>query len=153
MTNVDLSPQSIWAALGILCFIIEMVAPAFVMLFVGFGALVVASVLIFYPELGLVVQILLFASSTGISFLLLRPMLLRRFKGQQEKSAYSEYIGELATVVRAGNGQGSARGLVRVQFRGTEWDARPAREDLPLVAGQTVKIVRMDGTVAIVDLL
>lgn len=149
LANLDLSPQAIWAAIGILCFILEMVVPAFIMLFVGFGAMATATVLVFLPELSLMAQLLLFAGATVASFLLIRPILLKRYRAKQQRGTYAEYEGELATVVRAGN----EHGLVRVQFRGTEWDARPDRNDLLLVAGQTVKIVRMDGTVAVVDLL
>ncbi len=149
LANLDLSAQNIWAAIGIVCFIVEMVAPAFVMLFAGIGALAVAALLVFFPELGLVVQLLVFSGATGASLLLLRPTLLKRYQATQDKGSYSEYEGELATVVQ----ELRSNGMLRVRFRGTEWDARASSEAPVLVAGQTVRVIRMDGTVAVVDVL
>lgn len=142
----SISPQSVWAGLAILLVFIELLAPAFLFIFLAFGALLTAGLLIFFPGIGLGWQLLVFSGGSLLVLGLFRKRMLRKFQPEKNKQPYHDYEGitgrlEEATTEHHG----------RVYMRGSSFVARTEKHAPPLVPGQTVKVVRMEGTIAIVS--
>lgn len=131
-----LSPELIWFLVGLICLIAEFAAPGVVIIFFGFGAWVVA-LLVYFVEIRLFLQLILFTGVSVASLILLRRRLNPDTPDVPEGA--DDFIGRVAVVTEtvAKNRPG------RVKFKGSTWMAR-TRSDVPLARDQQVRIVNKE---------
>ncbi len=133
-----------WAILGILLVISELVFPAFVLVWFGLGALLVASALALLPELGLVPQLLIWiAASTAFVLLWFKV-----FKPHQHKiligRASAQAIGEVGLLVN--DVDKFQKGQVRFQTPLIGADVWDCVADEPIKAGSRVRVLSVEGS-------
>lgn len=140
-----MTPAQIWAILGLLFLIAELVSIGFVFAFLGVGALATAllSWLGITPDTS--TQLLSFSVITLITLVAGRKPLRRWFESRTKKQEYVEYVGDRANVTQTI----PAHGEGRIFYRGTEWIAVSETEE-SILAGKQVVISRMDGIRAVV---
>ena len=125
----------IWLGVGVAFIIAEMMAPAFILVFFGVGALIAGATAFFGSTLQM--QIIIFGVSSLALILLLRKFMATVFRGSSiDDSSEGEdpAIGALAEVVETI----TPPHLGRIKFRGTFWTAASTQEIEP---GATVRIV------------
>lgn len=135
-----------WLGAALLLGLVEISSLNFVFVMLTIGALGAAGVALLGGSF--VVQVLVFA---GISLLLLvvvRPIALRRLKTTApttltNAAAYLGRRGEVLSTTTA------REGLVKVI--GEEWSARSDNSNRTFEPGEIVRVVRIEGAVAIVD--
>lgn len=133
-----LSYGVIWAILGIVLIIAELMTMSFVLIFFGLGALLTS----FFAWLGIApdlkTQLLVFSVSSLAMLLMLRTFAKNRFFRKAEIS--QEFIGEKVKVTRAisANNEGS------VYYRGSEWIAVSDSPE-PIPRGSMVEITGTEG--------
>ena len=128
-----------WAAVALLLFAAETLAPGIFMLWLGFAATAVFLVVLAWPELSLLAQVALFVTLSFISILVYRQW----FRGHERTSDQpmlnrraEQLIGRVVPLESAiVNGSG------RVQIADAYWDV--SGPDLP--TGSIVRIVAVDG--------
>ncbi|MFC5409065.1 NfeD family protein [Larkinella bovis] len=135
----------IWAILGLLFLVAELVSISFVFAFLGVGALTTALCTWMGLTPDISAQLLCFSVVTIITLVAGRKPLRRWFESRTKKQEYREYVGDRATVVQTI----PAHGEGRIFYRGTEWIA-VSDTDESILAGKPVVIKRMDGIRAIV---
>ena len=133
-----LSYSVIWAILGIILIVAELMTMAFVLVFFGLGSLLTA----FLTWLGITPdftsQLLVFAISSSVMLLVLRTFAKKQFFRKSEVS--QEFIGQKVKVVRAI----SADSEGTVSYRGSEWIAfSDSKEVIP--AGAIAEIIGTEG--------
>ena len=138
---MEWKPEYIWCILGIVMLLAEFANPGFVIMFFGIGALLVAVVL-FFVNLSLNLQIILFLVFSLLSLILLRKWIKSVFKGVD--SAKNRMPANIDTFVgqRAVTDGDIVPGSVgKVEFHGTVWNA-VSNEKIP--SGTTVIIEKQD---------
>lgn len=142
MKGID--PAWLWLIGGIVLLAAEIVAPGFFLVFIG-GAAIAAGLFTLLFGLGTAAQLALFAL-----YAVLAVMVGRRFYANRAydhdharlNDPAGRLIGKVVTVVSdIGDNQG------RVRVGDGEWSARGG----PAVAGETVKITRVDGNCLVVE--
>jgi membrane protein implicated in regulation of membrane protease activity len=125
----------IWAAIGLVLIITELVVPTFFIIFLGIGALVVAVTTFLGLSNGLNTQLLIFALSSILLMLLLRGRLKKRISAKEMEP---EYMGKLATVTETimPGREG------KVSYRGSVWTAVA---DSEIQKDSTVTIIGREG--------
>lgn len=141
---MELTSIEIWAIVGVLLLIVEIIAVSFFTMFLGIGALAVA--LLSWMGLidGLTAQLIVFIVVSVASLLIFRNKLKSSFDKKSE--GYNEFSGERVKVVETilPNQEG------KVFFRGANWIAYShATEDLP--KGSQVTIKKADGIRLLVE--
>ncbi|HBG46997.1 MAG TPA: NfeD family protein [Deltaproteobacteria bacterium] len=133
-----LSYSIVWAILGIILIVAELMTMAFVLAFFGLGALLTA----FLTWLGIIPgftsQLLVFSISSLGMLLMLRTFAKKQFFRKSEMS--QEFIGQKVKVTKAipVNGEGA------VSYRGSEWIAfSDSKEVIP--AGAMAEIIGTEG--------
>jgi len=136
----------IWLLITLMAFILEIFIPSFVLFNFGIGALCgsLAAILNLSPEW----QIFFFSLGTLISFILVRPVMLRfAYKHSTEyKSNVDAMIGRTAQVSEEINNEYN-RGLVTLD--GDIWQARSHNNQL-ISIGSLVEIIQVNSTILIV---
>jgi len=137
-------PQ-LWAVLGLLFLIAELLSISFVFVFLGVGALVTAltSWLGITPAVN--AQLLCFSLVTVGSLALFRRSLRTWFRQRSQQGGFDEHTGQRVTVSQTIPSQGEGR----VTYRGSEWIAI-SETGLPIAAGHAVTIQRLDGIKVVV---
>jgi membrane protein implicated in regulation of membrane protease activity len=130
---------AIWITVAIVAALIEVSIPHFGIIFVTVGAL--AAALAAYLAFGLPVQIILFIIVVAISFLLLRPMVLKNMGAAGVPGRTEALIGREGVVTHDIE---TTLGAGRVNVEGQDWAARAAT---PIAAGTRIKVVGADGIV------
>jgi membrane protein implicated in regulation of membrane protease activity len=101
-----------WLVLAMLLMVAEIVIPSFTIFWFGLGGLIVSALLWIFPDLGLNVQLLIWAISsivfTALWFLLIGPLIKDKTKAGMAKEAIA---GEVGQVIKRPSGQN--RGVVR----------------------------------------
>ncbi|MBI2400197.1 MAG: NfeD family protein [Deltaproteobacteria bacterium] len=133
-----LSYSVVWAILGIILIVAELMTMAFVLVFFGLGALLTA----FLTWVGITPdftsQLLVFAISSSAMLLILRTFAKKQFFRKSEIS--QEFIGQKVKVVRAISVDSEGA----VSYRGSEWIAfSDSKEVIP--AGAVAEITGMEG--------
>ena len=147
-----MDPEIIWMLLGIFLILAEFVVPGLVVIFFGFGALMVGLLILAgMPGKGPLPFVVFAAVSLG-TLLLLRKQCKSWFVG---KSIGSQITGEdddfLGREAIVASGFDNARAQAgRVTYRGTQWDAR-TEEETQLKTGDPVKIIDRKDSVLIVE--
>jgi membrane protein implicated in regulation of membrane protease activity len=139
----------LWAVLGFLLILAELLVPAFVLIWFGLGALLLAACVYVLAGLSLTMQLLLWTlfsvGLTGLWFGYLRPQSFKSSAGLSDAEAVGE-IGLLISPVAP-----YQRGRVRFQkpMLGAEvWDCI-ADQSLP--AGRRVRVRKVEGSLLKVD--
>lgn len=135
-------PALIWFILGVVCFLLEMMVPGFIVFFFGVGAWITAIVCWFTP-LGINSQLGVFLAGSLLSLLALRGLVRRTFIGG---SSHGE---ETSSVAQPGETAEVAETITppfegKVSYSGTLWRATAEEE---IVKGEVVTIISQDGLV------
>ena len=129
----------IWVTVALVAAVIEISIPHFGVIFVSLGAIAAAAAA--YMSLGIVAQLALFIIVVGVSFLLIRPRILKSMSAAGVPSRTETLIGRDGIVTQDID---SSVGAGRVNIGGQDWAARSA---FPIVAGTRIKVVGADGIV------
>ena len=129
----------IWVTLALVAAVIEISIPNFGVIFVSLGALAAAAGA--YLALGLVAQLALFIIVVGVSFLLIRPRILKSMAAAGVPGRTEILVGRDGVVTQDID---SRIGAGRVNVEGQDW---AARAPLPIAAGTRIKVVGADGIV------
>jgi membrane protein implicated in regulation of membrane protease activity len=135
-----LSPAYIWATVGLILIIADLMTLTFFLFFLGIGALVTAVCTWTGITPGINGQLICFAASSLVTMGLFRRMVKRMFGKNEGGPEYSQLIGQktyVSAAIIAGH-EG------KVSYRGSEWIAfSDSSEDIP--EGSLVTIVGSDG--------
>ncbi|HLE17310.1 MAG TPA: NfeD family protein [Syntrophales bacterium] len=133
-----LSYSVIWAILGIILIVAELMTMAFVLVFFGLGSLLTA----FLTWIGIIPdftsQLLVFAISSSAMLLILRTFAKKQFFRKSEVS--QEFVGQKVKVVRAISVDSEGA----VFYRGSEWIAFSDSKEV-ISAGSIVEITGTEG--------
>ncbi len=138
-------PWHFWFLFALLMGILEMFTPGFVLACLGAGGLgaALADICGWHD---LTLQIGVFAGVTFLSFFSLRPLLLRVLQEEAPPTNIDALIGQSGRVTSAC----PAGGVGAVRIGAEEWRAQAASGG-PLLEGDTVGVVRVDGNRLIVE--
>ncbi|MFN8209765.1 MAG: NfeD family protein [Bacteroidales bacterium] len=147
MANSILSrPELLWFLIGLVLFVLELIAPGFIIFFFGFGAWVTALVcLIAHPGTNL--QIIIFAITSILSLIALRRMLQKKFfygHSEAHESVEDEFTGK--TGIAMNDFGPKVRG--KVEFKGTTWNAE---SESVIKEGESVIIIEKNNFNLIVE--
>jgi len=129
----------IWVTVALVAAVIEISIPHFGVIFVSLGAIAAATAA--YLSLGIVAQLGLFIVVVGVSFLLIRPRLLKSMSAAGVPGRTEMLIGRNGVVTQDID---SSVGAGRVNIEGQDWAARAMA---PIVAGTRITVVGADGIV------
>jgi len=133
-----------WAVGGIVLILSELALPAFVLVWFGLGALVLALVVAIAPSLDITVQLSIWLAVslafTGFWFKVFKP---NQHKTRIGMSA-SEVVGEIGVLTH--DVAPFARGEVRFQKPMVGADVWPCIADEEIKAGERVKVLEVDGS-------
>ncbi len=132
------NPSVIWMIVGVALLLLELIAPGLIILFFGIGSLITAFTLLFI-DISFSWQLTLFLTTSGISILLLRKSLHKKFFNQSSNvkdELEDEFIGKMATAqTKFVHNQG------KVEFKGCAWNAV---SESNIKEGDIVQIVKKD---------
>lgn len=141
---MDLHPGWIWAILGLVLLIAEVVAPGFFLVFLGAAAIATGAFTLLF-DLGLAAQLILFVIYTALAV-----MIGKRWYAEPDHADQSiglnnpseRMIGKSVMVVDPVDEHGG-----RVRVGDGEWSARGG----PAAAGARVRVVAVDGNCLMVE--
>ncbi|WFS62676.1 NfeD family protein [Pseudodesulfovibrio thermohalotolerans] len=126
----------IWLGVGVFFLIAELVVPAFIVVFLGVGALFAGATAFFGASVP--TQLVVFGVSSVVLILLFRKVMAKTFSGARaEDERERNIIGAVAEVVEAIRPPQSGR----IKFQGSFWSARSSE---PVEPGSMVRIVERD---------
>jgi membrane protein implicated in regulation of membrane protease activity len=133
-----MSPVVVWAIIGIVLIIIELMSVTFVFAFFGVGALIVSLTAWAGITPGINGQFSVFAVSSLLMMFALRKTAKKLFFGSHDVPP--DYKGQKVKVVKAipVGGEGA------ISYRGSEWIAFSESVDT-IPKGSTVEIISLDG--------
>jgi len=142
-----MSDMQWWLIAAILLFILEVITPGFVLANFGVASLIAG--IAAWLGASLTVQVVVFVVSCLASFVTLRPLLHKTIlRGQkQTRTNVDALVGRMGRVTDA---IPQAPEVGRVQIDGDSWQAMSVH-GAPILAGATVRIIRVDSTTVIVD--
>lgn len=138
MSEILISPVIVWAIIGVVLIIIELMSVTFVFAFFGVGALIVSLTTWTGITPGLSSQFAVFSVSSLLLMFALRKTAKKLFFGSHDIPP--DYKGQKVRVVKAipVGGEGA------ISYRGSEWIAFSASAD-SIPEGSTVEIISLDG--------
>jgi membrane protein implicated in regulation of membrane protease activity len=128
-----------WVTVALVAAVIEISVPHFGIIFVSLGAVAAAAAA--YLALGVVPQLALFIVVVGVSFLVIRPRVVKGMSSPGVPGRADSLVGREGVVTQDID---STVGAGRVNVEGQDWAARAAS---PIAAGTRVKVSRADGIV------
>ncbi len=134
----------LWIILGVVLIIAEIFTLGFVLLWFGIGAFVAA--LAGWLGLGFVWQFLIFAVISIALTAMSRTIFAKYFAQSEEdtvKMGMDALPGQVGTVMISSTGALN-EGAVKVY--GSTWTAFPIESDMPLIEGEKVEVVRVQGS-------
>lgn len=140
-----MNTETIWAVVGLLLIIADLIFGTFFILFVGAGALVTAILVWTGVLVDPTWQWIVFAVVSTLGLVLFRNKLVKAF-GRGAKDTYDEHRGQ--RVVVAENIPANNTG--RVSYRGAEWPAKTS-DGSALEAGRSAVIKNYDGIILEVE--
>ena len=143
-----MSDWQAWLVAALLLFVAEMFAPGFWLACVAIGCLAAAAVGLL-PLVGLPIQVVTFAATTVLSFIGVRPLLLRHFSagGHGIRTNVDALIGKTGIVTeRIDPGTRSGRVLVD----GEDWRGA-SLDEAAIESGTRITVVQVDGNTLLVD--
>ncbi len=128
-----------WLIMGIICFLLEMMLPGFIIFFFGLGAWITALVCWFYP-ITINIQLAIFLVSSLMSLFILRGIIRKTFFG--EVTADEDDV-----IVTAGDSATVSADIIppaegKIRYSGTQWRAIA---DEKIEKGSVVTILSQDG--------
>jgi len=134
-----------WLILGVVLFILEILAPGAIVMWFGFGAMLTGLVLWLFPSMGIAWQLLIFGATSGLSLYAWRQSGFFRGPVSTEPELNNRLLSQVGKkyVLSEPIVQGS--GSVRVGD--STWRVRG--QDLP--AGTQVEVVGVDGIILLVE--
>lgn len=128
-----------WLIMGIMCFLLEMLTPGFILFFFGLGAWTTALVCWFYP-VSLIGQLAIFLVSSLASLFLLRGIIRKTFFGEVTAD-------ETDVIAAAGESAVVSADIIppaegKIEYSGTQWRATA---DQKIEKGAMVTILYQDG--------
>ena len=137
-----------WIYVGIILLILEIFTPGFVIACMGIGALL-ASIFAYF-DASISIQLLAFSVGTLLSFLGIRPYVLKHIYNSKEETITNAdtLIGKITKVKETINNN---QNKGRISFYGDNWRAR-SEDGSEIKKGETVEVVKIDSTVLIVKL-
>ena len=127
-----------WLIMGIMCFLLELMTPGFIIFFFGLGAWVTALICWLYP-VTVSTQLAVFLSSSLLSLFILRGVIRKTFfGGTPVEEEINIVAGESATVSE--DIIPPAEG--KIEYSGTQWRAIA---DQQIARGTSVTILSHDG--------
>ena len=137
-----------WMVLGLGLGLLELVVPAFFIIWFGLGALLVGVTLLVIPNMAFSAQILLWTAAS-VAMTVLWFKVLRKDAGKTRSGQADEALGEIGVLVRAVEPLGveSARGEVRFQKPVMGSDVWPCLADQAIAAGERVRVLAVDGQI------
>ncbi len=132
--------MSLWQFLticGIGFVILELFTPSMFFLNFAVAAFVTAVVSVYTTEM--ITLVLVFFALSFISFIFLRPLILRKMSKETETGINDKYIGKSAKVVEDINENGGV-----ISIYDERWNAK-SDDGSSIPAGQTVQITRNEG--------
>ncbi|MGJ4069893.1 NfeD family protein [Corynebacterium macclintockiae] len=138
----------IWLIAAGLLFLGELLVADMSLLMLGTAAAITAGVAV--VDIPVWAEILVFGVASVALILAIRPMLRRRLlkNSQEHKFDDSELAGKRAEVIEPVSDQAQNGGMVRVA--GELWSARSANPGDTYSAGESVQVLSIDGTTAVV---
>ena len=130
---------AIWVTVALVAAVIEISIPHFGVIFVSLGAVAAAAAA--YMSLGLIPQLALFIVVVGVSFLVIRPRVVKGMGSPGVPGRADALVGREGVVTQDID---STVGAGRINVGGQDWAARSAA---PLAAGSRIKVVAADGIV------
>ena len=131
-----MSQALIWAVLGVVLIIAELMSMGFVLVFFGLGALLTALLVYLGLLPGFYVPIFVFCGISVTMMLLMRSLLKRLFAGHKDMDP--EYLGQTVLVVK----DIPAEGEGAVSWRGSEW---LAFSDVAFRVGEKARVIGREG--------
>ncbi len=134
----------LWIILGVILIITEIFTLGFVLLWFGIGAFVAAFA--GWIGLGFIWQFLIFAVISVALTAMSRTIFAKYFAQSEEdavKMGMDALPGQVGTVMIASQGA-LKEGAVKVY--GSTWTAFPIESDMPLIEGEKVEVVRVQGS-------
>jgi membrane protein implicated in regulation of membrane protease activity len=133
----------LWIVLGAVLIIAEIFTLGFVLFWFGIGALTAA--LIGWLGFGFGLQFLVFAIVSIALTAMSRTIFVKYFPQNEEvlKTGIDSLPGQIGTVTIASKG---ALQEAAVKVYGSVWTAFPVDDDKPLVEGEKVEVVRVQGS-------
>ena len=113
-------PWWLWILIGFLLFAAEAMTPSLHIAFFGFGALVTGLVVAFGAGGPLWAQLLIFSAVSVVSLLVVRPILIKRFKLQ---NPLSDKVDTLLGQTAIATEEIEAGGMGKAELRGSTWNA------------------------------
>lgn len=133
-----------WAVLGIVLVVAELLAPAFVLVWFGLGALVVSLVILGFPDMGLISEFLVWTASsvamTGLWFKIFRPTYHKIVIGRSS----AQIVGETGLLTH--DVDSFQRGKVRFQKPMVGSDLWECIADESIKAGAKVRVAGVEGS-------
>ena len=128
-----------WLIMGIICFLLEMMTPGFIIFFFGLGAWITALACWFYP-VSLVTQLAIFIVSSLTSLFVLRGIIRKTFFGEVTAD-------ETDVIAAAGDSAIVSTDIIppaegKIDYSGTQWRAVA---DEKIEKGVMVTILYQDG--------
>ncbi len=138
MPEIFSSPALVWATLGVVFIIAELISVTFILCFLGIGAIIVSLTTMSGLTTGINSQLVVFSISSILMMLLFRKTARRFFAGTNDVKP--DYMGEKVKVIRAipAGGEGA------IAYRGSDWIAFSDSVDI-IIEGNTVEIVAIEG--------
>jgi len=138
MVETFMSPVIVWAIIGVILIIIELMSLTFVIAFFGVGALIVSITAWVGITPGLNSQLAVFSVSSLLMMFVFRKMAKKLFFGSHDIPP--DYKGQKVKVIKAipVSGEGA------ISYRGSEWIAFSESAEM-IREGSTVEIVSLDG--------
>lgn len=135
-----------WMVLGLGLGLLELVIPAFFIIWFGLGALLVGVAMLAVPGLAFSAQILLWTAAS-VAMTVLWFKVLRKDGGKTRSGQANEVLGEIGVLIRAVEplAAASTRGEVRFQKPILGADVWPCLADEAIAAGERVKVLAVDG--------
>lgn len=136
---------TLWLVLFIILLIIEIMTMGLTTVWFAGGA-IVALVLAFL-KVDLIIQIVAFLIVSIALLILTRPIAIKYFNQEREKTNADSLIGQKGIVLEAID---TIRGTGRVEVNGMEWAAKGAQSDTSVDKGEIVMIEGIQGVKLIV---
>ncbi len=147
LDSVGMGPIIWLIAAGVLA-LAEFAVMDFSLLMLAVAALITAGVAI--ADIPVWAEVAVFAVSAAITILGVRPILRKRLLTTQQQTQFTpkQLEGQKATVVEPVTDADHAGGMVRIA--GELWSARAANPGDTFAEGETVSVLQIDGTTAVV---
>jgi len=133
-----------WAVAGIALILAELAVPAFVLVWFGLGALLVASIVAIAPDIGLTTQLAIWLATSQTLVVLWVRIFKPGFHKTRIGMSDADVLGEVALLTR--DVAPFEKGEVRFQKPILGSEVWPCIADEPIKSGERVKVLAVEGS-------